>query len=76
MAVRARELGIAGEYGSVERFGERHIRCVVRCQGTAQLPDARQQVSMRVPLNDEGRKVIKCLLCTGCRDALELHQAA
>lgn len=76
MAVRTPQFGIAREHRRVECFGERDVRTVVGCQGFAQCPDARQQLSMRVPLNDEPRKVIERLLSADYRDGLELHQAA
>lgn len=76
MAVRTPQFGIAGEYRCVERLGERNVRAVVGCQGFPQFPNARQQLSMRMSLNEKSRKVIERLLGADCCDGLELYETS
>ncbi|MGQ0836397.1 MAG: hypothetical protein ACT4O5_16040 [Gammaproteobacteria bacterium] len=74
MSVRPREFGIARKQWRIERFGERNVGAVVSGQRFAQLPDARQELSMWVALQDEARKVIQRLLCPSWCDVFELDQ--
>lgn len=74
MPVRAAELGVAGQQRRIERFGERHVSAVIGGQRRAQLPDSREQLAMRVPLDDEVLKIVESLLGAFRRDVFELNQ--
>lgn len=74
--MRAGELRVASEQRRIERFGERHVSAVICSQRLAQLPYPREQLSMRMALDDQACEIFEGLLRAPRIDVLQPNQTA